>query len=208
MLSARSRHVITALAGAASCGILACGLPLTGLGESSISVDAGAHVAVDATAGAPHDGSPGGEPPTGDPDAGPLEDAMPGPSVDAGPAGDFSCNDWDAEVEVDASSTDASPSFESDGGSLPGPPPAICSAGAVAAASITFVNQAPCPIEAWWVDYSCHETSYGIVAPGGGALLEQTYTSHVWRLRAAGTEQLLREIPPAVDTTPRTITYP
>ena len=69
------------------------------------------------------------------------------------------------------------------------------------------MNDAPCPIEAWWVDYQCHEELYDTVQPGR-QVVESTFVTHPWRLRAAGSEQLLLEIAPATDGTPRTVTYP
>jgi hypothetical protein len=149
--------------------------------------------------------SPDTSPPSGRDGA--IEGAI--PDGDAG-AALVLCTDYDASIEYDAAAFDGGRSTIADGGgTLPGPAPTTCSGlGQPSATSILFVNNAPCTLEAWWIDFACNEVFYADIPPNGGTLNQPTFETHVWRLRAAGTEQLLVEIPGATNTTPRTITYP
>ena len=103
--------------------------------------------------------------------------------------------------------TDAG-SIALDGGALPGAAPAVCSLSSTEHSMLTIVNNSSAVVEAWWVDFKCTEVLYGTANAGGGMFLNDTFVTHPWRIRAATTELLLKEIPPAPDATPRTITYP
>lgn len=133
-------------------------------------------------------------------------------AVDATPDSQpFNCNAWDAELEVEASA-DAAPSINDEGGApLPGPPPAVCSLTGDMPSPIEVINNAPCPIDLWWVDYSCGEQFFSTVDPNGGTWFNDTWETHPWRIRQTGSEQLLVEIPPVpegADASLRTIVYP
>jgi hypothetical protein len=141
------------------------------------------------------------------------------PGTDAGAVGSavVFCGTTQAPVEYDAASYEAgtSSSIEDGGGppdsgltSLPGPAPAACSGtGTPAAATLTVTNEATCSLELWWVDFSCSELFYQYVPPNGASVTQGTFVTHTWRLRAAGTHELLRDIPPLTGTT-LAITYP
>ena len=63
-------------------------------------------------------------------------------------------------------------------------------------------------MELWWVDFNCLEVLYSDLAPIGGSNAQATFQTHVWRLRAAGTEELLEEYVVPTGTTTATVTYP
>jgi hypothetical protein len=113
------------------------------------------------------------------------------------------CGGYDAAVEYDAAGYDGG---AADGGALPGPPPVVCSGQGQPAASLSVTNDAPCTIELWWVNFACQEVFYDYIDPNGGSVVQPTYETHVWRLRAGGTHELLREIPMTSATV--AVTYP
>jgi hypothetical protein len=123
-----------------------------------------------------------------------------------------SCSDWDAAFELDASAGDGAASVNADGGgALPGPPPAVCSTDGDTHAPLAAVNNAPCAIDMWWVDYNCQEEYFGTVDPNGGTWSSDTWETHPWRIRLTGSEVLLEEIPAVpegADASLRTIVYP
>ena len=161
---------------------------------------------------------------TGSPDASPdaaIDASHPADataSADAGgdataDAASANCTDWDAEIETDASDVDGATSVNAEGGGpLPGPPPGVCSLVGDTHAPLEVINDAPCPIDAWWVDYECQEQYYGTIQPNGGTWSADTFETHPWRLRKTGSEVLLEEIPPApegvADASLRVVTYP
>jgi hypothetical protein len=174
--------------------------PLVGpdSGVSAADAEAGVELpdASDATADSPASASPA--------DAGP---------VDAADATTVNCADWDAPVETDASqTTGVPPSLNAEGGApLPGPAPSVCSLTGDIHAPLEVVNDAPCPIDVWWVGYNCEEQYFSTVAPNGGTWFNDTWETNPWRIRQTGSEVLLVEIPPVpegVDASLRVVTYP
>jgi len=75
-------------------------------------------------------------------------------------------------------------------------PSGICSQGSTVAASITFRNQTNRSVDLFWADYQCKELNYGTIGPGASRF-QQTYTSHVWRLRDTETGALYKEYIPS-----------
>jgi hypothetical protein len=141
----------------------------------------------------------------------PVDSGAPDAGSEAGPAAP-SCGGWDAAIELDASDSDGATSPNADGGPpLPGPPPSSCSVDGDIHAPFEVINNSPCPIDVWWVDYLCAEEYYGTVAPNGGTWSNDTWETSPWRIRLSGSEALLLEIPPVpegVDASLRTIVYP
>ncbi len=136
------------------------------------------------------------------------------PATDAGDGGlTFLCVSWDAAVELDAATyaNDDAQALQllADGGmaALPGFYPTLCSIDGDAHAPMTITNNGPCPIDYWWVDYNCAEEYYGTIQPGQQGLSD-TFVTHPWRLRATGSEILLKDIGPAETPDAWTAAYP
>ncbi|MGO8993901.1 MAG: hypothetical protein ACLQVI_11270 [Polyangiaceae bacterium] len=146
-------------------------------------------------------------------DAGKGDAAVDAPT-DAPPEASVACGYYDAAVEFDASGEDGGlvQIVTEDGsveeGGLPDPD-TICSAtGTPPGVTITFVNNAPCPVELWWVDFTCQEQLYAVIASNGGNVGQDTFEGHVWRLREPGTERVLLQYVVPLSTSPATVTYP
>ena len=123
------------------------------------------------------------------------------------------CATYVAPIELDASNPDGATSINAEGGApLPGPPPSVCSLLGDTPAPFQVTNNSPCAIDVWWVGYDCKEVYYGTAAPGGGTFSNDTFETHPWRLRLAGSEELVEELPPLPEGAPdagvRMFTYP
>ena len=117
-----------------------------------------------------------------------ASDASPGPT----------CGSWTVAIDLDASDDDGATSINAgDAAPLPGPPPSECSVTGDTHAPFQIINNSPCPIDVWWVDYSCEEEYFGTVAPNGGTWSNDTWETSPWRIRLAGSETLLEEIRPS-----------
>ena len=183
--------------------------------DSGLDLDSGPGPAVDSAAPADA-GVDSSLPPTdsGEGDAAILDGGTDAPA-DAGQETSVSCGSYDAPVEYDASADDGGVALIvneegglEDGATLPDPD-TICSAtGSPPAVTITFVNDAPCPLELWWVNFNCNEELYGVLTPGGGSIAQGTFEGHVWRIRDPGSEKLLFQYVVPLSTTPATVTYP
>jgi len=124
-----------------------------------------------------------------------------------------SCATYVAPVELDASNPDGATSINADGGvPLPGPPPAVCSIMGDTHAPFQLTNNSPCPVDVWWVGYDCAEVYYGTAAPNGGTFFNDTWETDPWRVRLAGSEELVEELPALPEGAPdagvRMFTYP
>jgi hypothetical protein len=116
------------------------------------------------------------------------------PPSDAGTDSALSCGSWTPVVAFDASDWDGAPlsTTSSTGGPLPGPAPTQCIAGDVPA-ELFFLNDTPCSLDVWWVDWVCEEDFYGTIPPGDSWHIHSSSGS-TWRLRAPGSEELLMEV--------------
>ncbi len=125
------------------------------------------------------------------------------------------CGNYEAPIEYDPGAyVSGSVSPIEDGGgadgaaTLPGPAPMVCSGvGLPPVSTLQIVNDAPCAIELWWVDFSCREVFYQTVPPGGASAVQSTFETHAWRLRTTGTHELLRDIAP-LGAAAVSVTYP
>ena len=123
------------------------------------------------------------------------------------------CATYVAPVELDASSPDGATSINAEGGTpLPGPPPSVCSLLGDTHAPFQVTNNSPCAVDVWWVGYDCQEYYYGTAAPLGGTFFNDTWETAPWRLRLAGSEELVEELPALPEGAPdagvRMFTYP
>ena len=126
------------------------------------------------------------------------------PPIDAA----VNCNAWDAEVEVEASILGSTPSVDNHGNPLPGPPALACSSGNGGSFRINTENNAPCTIEFWWVDYNCEEEQIITVKPNQQGQYIDAYEGQPFRIRAAGSHKLLREIPASNNRNTQNVVYP
>ena len=60
-------------------------------------------------------------------------------------------------------------------------------------------------VRLFWVDYSCNEVAYKVLAPGQ-THVQQTYVGHPWRVRDASTNALYKELVPT--TAPPEVVVP
>ncbi len=123
------------------------------------------------------------------------------------------CATYVAPVELDASNPDGATSINAEGGApLPGPPPAVCSLLGDTHAPFQLTNNSPCAVDVWWVGYDCQEVYYGTAAPNGGMFFNDTWETDPWRVRLAGSEELVEELPALPEGAPdagvRMFTYP
>jgi hypothetical protein len=177
--------------------------------DSGLEFDSGPGPVIDSAA--PADAAVDSSLPS--PDSG-SADAATDAGLDAPAEASVSCSGYHSPIEYDASADDGGLALvvnEEGGiedGGLPDPD-SICSAtGTPPGVMITFVNDAPCPVELWWVDFNCDEELYGVLTPNGGSIPQSTFEGHVWRLREPGAETVLLQYVVPLSTTPGTVTYP
>ena len=87
------------------------------------------------------------------------------------------------------------------------PSPSVCASEADVRSRITVTNSSAEPLAVWWVDRQCKEHPLGSI-PGHGSLTPETYLGHPWRVRSAGSQRVVLDIPPARDPSLRTFTAP
>jgi hypothetical protein len=130
------------------------------------------------------------------PDSGAASEAGPTDATAEAEAAAPTCATYVAPVELDASNPDGATSINAEGGApLPGPPPATCSLVGDTPAPFQLTNNSPCAVDVWWVGYDCSELYYGTAAPGGGTFFNDTWETNPWRVRLAGSEELVEELP-------------
>jgi hypothetical protein len=66
-----------------------------------------------------------------------------------------------------------------------------CSINSDTPTDITFVNQTSSDIKIFWVNYECNEQALSVTLAPGESYTEPTFTTHPWRVRTLGGEQLL-----------------
>ena len=87
-------------------------------------------------------------------------------------------------------------------------PPAECSHTWDTPTTVKWVNASrDRTVQTYWVDYQCREVFYQDVPPGATAV-QQTFTTHPWRVRDRATHRLLMDITGARTADPRTFTIP
>ena len=67
-----------------------------------------------------------------------------------------------------------------------------CSEDGFKAMGVNFTNHCSAPVKIYWLDQSCSEKLYHDVAPGASQV-QSTFAKHIWRIRDAGTGELLKE---------------
>jgi hypothetical protein len=179
--------------------------PLPLAEDSGFNLDSGPGPAIDSAA--PADAAVDSSLPS--PDAG-ATDA----GTDAPVEASVSCGSYHPPIEYDASADDGgfAPIVNEEGGiedsGLPDPDTVCSATGTPPGVMITFVNDGPCPVELWWVDFNCDEELYGVLTPNGGNIPQSTFEGHVWRIREPGTETVLLQYIVPLSTTAGTVTYP
>jgi len=121
------------------------------------------------------------------PDSGSADVAVDGPAtVDA-------ALDAPAEAEYDAG-VEAGPILTITGGSytLLGLDAGVCSLNGNTATSFQLTNDRDASVDLIWVDYSCNEQPYGVIAPLN-TKPQGTYVTHVWRIRNDSDSAFLAE---------------
>ena len=101
------------------------------------------------------------------------------------------CKDGEKPVDQNGVSLDGADLART----LPGPAPTLCSKQSATSIQITFVNNTQKAVRLSWVDYMCAEMDYGEIAPGASKV-QQTFTTHPWRLRDSGTLEVVKDVPP------------
>lgn len=79
-------------------------------------------------------------------------------------------------------------------------PPPVCSSGGPPR-DVRFVNHCSSePVDVYWVDNNCQEVHYFELAPGQSRM-QMSYVGHLWRIRNADTDELLKDTGPITDGT-------
>lgn len=79
-------------------------------------------------------------------------------------------------------------------------PPPVCSSGGPPR-TVRFVNRCSSePVDVYWVDNNCQEVHYFELAPGQSRM-QSSYVGHLWRIRNADTDELLKDTGPITDGT-------
>jgi hypothetical protein len=127
-------------------------------------------------------------------DAGLLDAAALPPALEVNPDA-AACVGWNPVIEYDAGAWDGAPSpLADDAGTLPGPPPWVCSIDGDNPVELLFVDDTDCPIDVYWVDYQCHEEFWETLE-NGRTTSAGTYATTVWRFRDHGSNALLAQAP-------------
>ena len=187
------------------CSLVACGLGITGQGESPGGDDGGptADSTSDSqTESGGSDGTPAADVST--------DSAVEAPTTDSpvfdGPAQDVDLDapsdvtpdvpsEADADAGIDAGAdADAGSVLTISGGSyvIYAQGGGGCSPNGSQMASFALTNMRAASVDVYWVDFNCSEVLYLTVMPNG-TQQQQTYVDHVWRVRDHGNQAFLAE---------------
>lgn len=89
---------------------------------------------------------------------------------------------------------------------LPDAPPRLCSRNGTAV-QLSFINNSDRDISVFWVDQFCRELPYRTLAPGE-SYVQPTFSEHVWRLRDAATNAVLKDFLGVDETGETEVSYP
>ena len=76
-------------------------------------------------------------------------------------------------------------------------PGSVCSTASTQRIQLTFANNsADRTVNVFWVDFNCRESRFLTLSPGQSDVI-QSFVSHPWRIRDAGTNALYKEFVPS-----------